>query len=37
MDANPSWTHSAAFFWVVCILGSKRCDVVNPWKEATKS
>lgn len=30
MDANPSWTHSAAFFWVVCILVSKRSDVVKP-------
>lgn len=30
MDANPSWTHSAAFFWVVCILVSKRSDVVRP-------
>ncbi len=30
MDANPSWTHSAAFFWVVCILVSKRNDVVRP-------
>jgi hypothetical protein len=30
MEENPSWTHSAAFFWVVCILVLKRSDVVRP-------
>jgi len=30
MEENPSWTHSAAFFSVVCILVLKRSDVVRP-------
>jgi Domain of unknown function DUF1828 len=30
MEENPSWTHSAAFFWVVCILVLKRSGVVGP-------